>query len=957
MIFARVAGFPIENARFLYASRDLQDSVHRLLREQPKLAAAISLASPALAQGLLSGNDAHTSRAVQKAAAYILRASTRCTPYGLFSGIGETTCANVTNLTVGQTQRLLVRPDHRDAKVATIDSDLFLDAPIAVTSARLERRGWIHLIQSRATPTRDSLKSVNDVPVAIRKTAAIEQLIRRLQERATPRELIDEGFLDQGTLEALFRCDFLLSAAKPNTRISSRNRARGLLSHNSPTSLSGAFQPHEIVGAEAAEPPLSTVIARHTDKFQAAVQIDVDLDLKGSIGLPVLDDVAFLARTLLNLSPTIALEQYRRRFEERYEDSECFVPLLELIDPEVGLGAPSSSDVTALNNLTNSEFYSVTRERTYEAYASGSFEICFDRQEIERLVPIAQPRELPAAIEIAFLIIARSQDEINRGDYLISPGPLVGSNGFGRSVARFGPLLSRAARESISKALQQSVPPGSVMAELFYTPADPVGLNVAVREGPTRYQVSLDGESPEHLTTVSVDDLYITLVDGRFRIYSERLGSWVIINEQHLYNSEHKAPPVARALVLFGRDGLRGLSAVHAGEGQCQPFIPRLRCERVVLAPARWSLPCDLLNAGNADRLRLWCERFRVPDQVALIDRDSRLVLDRRAAWFTSVLGTLVPKTGFITLEEVIGGIEPTWLTAASGDTRAAEFVASLPLKREPGTLEPPKRLAPRVELANERLGWVFFRLFSGSERDADSVLSTVVKDAISSLRSRDEIDRWFFVRYSSPRQHIRLRIRSKWQDELRLRWILENEFVKPWLSTGLVDWYEMAPYEREVHRYGGSEALDVCEQLFTLDADLIVASLRPNLPLAARIDLAVASFGAGLAHLGFRIWFQALNGSGSRRVRLTAEQWALAKKGSDRLGEEAPPRKQVVASGERLLRLAQLGTLTRPLHAVFGSLYHLHCNRSGLFGSGEEMATIITRQMLHSRLRRHEDA
>ena len=49
-----------------------------------------------------------------------------------------------------------------------------------------------------------------------------------------------------------------------------------------------------------------------------------------------------VCRYLVRFSRVATMEKFRRRFEERYEGLERMVPLLELVDPNIGLGVPDN---------------------------------------------------------------------------------------------------------------------------------------------------------------------------------------------------------------------------------------------------------------------------------------------------------------------------------------------------------------------------------------------------------------------------------------------------------------------------------------------------------------------------------------------------------------------------------------------------------------------------------------
>ena len=52
---------------------------------------------------------------------------------------------------------------------------------------------------------------------------------------------------------------------------------------------------------------------------------------------------------------------------------------------------------------------------------------------------------------------------------------------------------------------------------------------------------------------------------------------------------------------------------------------------------------------------------------------------------------------------------------------------------------------------------WVYYKIYSGS-RMADIILTDIIKPISRRFLSADIIDKWFFIRYSDPDPHLRVR-------------------------------------------------------------------------------------------------------------------------------------------------------------------------------------------------------
>ena len=88
-------------------------------------------------------------------------------------------------------------------------------------------------------------------------------------------------------------------------------------------------------------------------------------------------------------------------------------------------------------------------------------------------------------------------------------------------------------------------------------------------------------------------------------------------------------------------------------------------------------------------------------------------------------------------------------------------------------------------------------------------------------------MDKWFFVRYTDPGHHLRLRFHG---DPYRLcSEVLPQlqRLLKPHLASGLVSKVEINTYKREVERYGSDSGLPLCENIFCADSKWVLAILQ----------------------------------------------------------------------------------------------------------------------------------
>src|SRR4029079_14096276 len=114
--------------------------------------------------------------------------------------------------------------------------------------------------------------------------------------------------------------------------------------------------------------------------------------------------------------------------------------------------------------------------------------------------------------------------------------------------------------------------------------------------------------------------------------------------------------------------------------------------------------------------------------------------------------------------------------------------------------------------------------------------------------------DRWFFLRYSDPDPHLRLRfggVPARLVTELFPKLC---EWTRELVAAGSCLRVGFDTYEREIERYGGLAAMQAAEAVFAADSAAVVEHLRlarGDLGAFDRTALAVLSIDELLASLG----------------------------------------------------------------------------------------------------------
>lgn len=120
---------------------------------------------------------------------------------------------------------------------------------------------------------------------------------------------------------------------------------------------------------------------------------------------------------------------------------------------------------------------------------------------------------------------------------------------------------------------------------------------------------------------------------------------------------------------------------------------------------------------------------------------------------------------------------------------------------------------------------WVYYKIYTGV-KTADLILMNHLKPLLEELVNNLDIDQWFFIRYSDPDFHLRLRLHVTDQNKLAQIINSVNIELKELMKLELIWKVQTDTYNRELERYGFS-IIEQSELLFYHDSMMIVDALE----------------------------------------------------------------------------------------------------------------------------------
>ncbi|MFI6684272.1 lantibiotic dehydratase [Streptomyces sp. NPDC050485] len=878
---------------------------------------ALRVASPSLARlvtatteaatttaGTATGRtDAQLRRAVISVLRYELRLRTRCTPFGLFAGVAPlrfeepagTTAPVKTAWTAPPSSRTRVDLDWLNRLIRQLEQQPELLPHLTLhRHAGTVRRGGRLVMSAPSNPgsgagdTARSEVSVRRTPVVAAAlefagsgptgAAAVAELQRRFPQAG-------RGQI-AGLLATLVRQEFLITGLRPvldgsdplGRLVEVLAAAERSIGHPLPILAAlravaadrDRYDRTPLGGRAAALTTLADGMRQLADSERL---LHVDLALGAEIRLPgtVAEEAARALDVLWRLAPVghglPHLRTYHREFLERY-GADRVVPLAELLDDTVGLGAPAGYGWPASSRPEEPSRRSAPARDALlarlaaTAVQAGGREVVLDDALVDRLAA-ADPGTGPAprSCQLFTSLVAADQQALVNGDFLLvaTGGPSHAEAG--ATFGRFAGLPGAAEPvDSVLGELTELAFPevdGSIHLSVAYQPRTTRALNLANSRRSARHQIAIGLPPDPGAIAVQLEEIGVAATPDHLYAMHLPTGHRLLPHAHNAIDLRGQAPNAARLLLELGRDAYRMCAPWDWGASAHAPFLPRVRYGRVVLCPAVWRLDelREQTALGPSDwraAVDRWRQQWRAPEQIVLTKFDLRLPLDLSAAWHLELLRDAITKDPDLSAVEQAGGEDRPgdWLRDQDGHAHPAELsMAFINMTGHQHELPSPPVPAPTATQARDRAAdpggdWLYARLYLAG-RHTDGFLGEHLPAFLAELPASvgELIDRWFFVRYRDEADHLRLRFHGP-ADRLWPHLLPPlRDAVARWREQGLVGRFVLDGYEPEWERYGGPEAQPAAERFFTADSRAALALLaaarrHPARPLDVETEL-----------------------------------------------------------------------------------------------------------------------
>lgn len=870
-----------QNEYQAHASYLVHTALHPIIRE------AIAISSPSLLASLdnfdFSFSHKKSLQRIRSLTRYLIRITTRPTPFGLLSGLDYGTFKDHTQLSLEplESYTKYTRPDMEWLLkvISDLEKDDRVIDGVTVQSNPSVYRAGSRLKNPYHTGFGQNLKvgkSFQNDSVTIRLTPVVEDVLDKAQKPLSFLELQDWVYnkypetdreVIKPFLKELIRQEFLMTSLRPplmntepfsyllqelqkNSRIDDMNSILN--------TLYKMLQDFDSLPIGEGEKQLHNIRQFMKQIHEAKDVLQVDLALSSKplhLHSSIQEEIERAADVLWKLAPsmtgTVSLQSYLNDFMEHYgEDQE--VPLLELLDPDLGLGAPatylyppSSRTLGQKPEIFPKEREILIEEWIRQAMMDHSMEIELTEEKIKQLqVGELQEHELPTSMELYFNLSASSAAAVDQGDYQLILAPNPGSLGAGKTFGRFMHMMDESTKDKLKQLYEEekSLGEDEIWVEIVYLPSAGRSANLAISDNLSFYELAIGTHSSKsERQTIPVSDILVGCHNHCFYLKSKSLGKRIVPHINNMLDWS-KAPNIYHFLADMAFEGKRRWVPIHWTSKDILPVIPRIRVGRVVLIPAEWRLNQSTLEVDKSMSLEAWMKEFtafrnkmKIPQYVFLREEDHRLLLNLDQILHVDLIrqeyerlkpGELIrlTETEMLSEEHCCTGPDGRYMTEIAvplirrSSTSTHHQNSSPPVKHEYIST------AERLHLPGSE--WLYVKMYGFSGRQEEFIANPLYNFVKESLQE-GWTDQFFFIRYSDEGAHLRIRFHGDAANLVQEGIPKLYQWAKGLQQEGLLSRMVIDSYDPEIERYGGKSLISAAERLFCQDSLMVTEWIR----------------------------------------------------------------------------------------------------------------------------------
>ncbi|WP_338762653.1 lantibiotic dehydratase [Bernardetia sp. ABR2-2B] len=562
------------------------------------------------------------------------------------------------------------------------------------------------------------------------------------------------------------------------------------------------------------------------------------------------------------------LTSFKEAFSARYESAE--VPLMQVLDPEIGLGFPLRSQSNndnapllkgmPLNGGRNiqqpspqqTRWTQFLQKKYIEALQNKSSLIELTNKELKKelgFIPKKyrnskqnknnnptkeESKNLPLSYSSMITLLTPSSEAIEEGNYKIVHKGTNGSSAV-TLLGRFCHADAQTNEYALECIKQEEELSDKIFAEIVHLPEARVG-NVIARPQLRKYEIPIGVRTAENANSITLDDIRVSVSNGEIKLRSIKYNKEIIPRMSNAHNYSMTEIPAYHFLCTLQNQDVIGSLMFSWNQLANESYLPRVEYEKVILSPQKWIISLketkidkNVSTEKALEKLRVYFQDRSIPNRLTFGQGDNILPLFVDNDINLILFWQQLKKMQQVSISEMLYNEDNLFIKDEEGNGYTNEFIIPHLLPSTKSESNSIFNTTTNLEATLQReytIGseWIYFKIYCGVST-ADELLLQRLFPLAAQLKQANIITEWFFIRYGDPDHHLRIRFKGK------------NDFYKTVIESLYKNLNELVEnksvwniqidtYKREIERYGSKNMIN-SESLFHKESELICSILQ----------------------------------------------------------------------------------------------------------------------------------
>ncbi len=343
---------------------------------------------------------------------------------------------------------------------------------------------------------------------------------------------------------------------------------------------------------------------------------------------------------------------------------------------------------------------------------------------------------------------------------------------------------------------------------------------------------------------IDIDDVYVYIShENKLEFVSKKHGKKLNFTISNAYN-QHFCPRDLRPIIELVTNQRPDIGAVIKELNHIISNLPsgnpRIVFNNIMLFPQGWKCPDILLSKDKLNDFKLFSAEFKkfkeqnhIPDIIVFGEQDMKLTINLNNNRHLIILNESLKKNPKLILFESLLNNEEGLIKNQDGEVYCNEFVFTFNQQVQRCCDNKVTDIVENYydfEKQHENsyipfTKWIYFKIYA-EKSSLEKIIINELIELNNMLYQSDLINSMFYIRYMDPKDHLRIRIDFKVEKINECLDIIIKLCNKLW-NESKINNVIFDTYNQESDRYGSYGNIELAEKLFSVDSTVTMNLLK----------------------------------------------------------------------------------------------------------------------------------